>query len=214
MPTEIPEEGNSSYRLSEAHCPAYVLAGGKSSRFGTDKALVAIDGTPQLLRLQQQLLQAGHTVAFVSDRANRYAQLGIESLEDVESEAGPMSGLAAALVDRQAKLGEGWLLLVGCDQFLWQPAWFGELARRGAGNLHVVAFQSESRAAPAGFAQPVPAVYHTSLLPTVLDCLTRQQRSLRRLLPEIASCSVTTPSNPRQWTFNTPDELDELLRHQ
>ncbi len=53
------------------NCHAYLLAGGKSSRFGSNKALVTIDGQPLLLGLIASLKNTEHQVHVVADRVDR-----------------------------------------------------------------------------------------------------------------------------------------------
>ena len=122
--------------------PAYILCGGRSQRFGADKARVLIEGVPQLLRLSGALQRAGHEVRYVADRADRYRDLGVECLVDSRPDCGPMAGLECALQHRTAEIasyasltraGESdaiWaarLLVVSCDQAIWESSWSEEL---------------------------------------------------------------------------------------
>ena len=190
-------------KLEAASCPAYILAGGQSSRFGSDKALELIDGQPQLLRLQAMLQQLGHSVAVVADDGQRYRPLGISSLVDTHPHCGPMAGLARALLHRLETFGPGWLLLISSDQALWTSGWFDHLAA-GSQNPMVVVF-AEGR-----LLQPIPGIYHTRFLAELQPALESRRLSLRRLLEATAAATISASPNPRTWSFNTPDELARI----
>jgi molybdopterin-guanine dinucleotide biosynthesis protein A len=77
---------------------AVILAGGKSSRMGRDKAWLEV-GEQTLLARQIQLAQAaGATEIFVSGRAGVvYPAFGGRVLEDKFQAAGPLAGIECAL---------------------------------------------------------------------------------------------------------------------
>ena len=77
---------------------AVILAGGKSSRMGRDKAWLEV-GEQTLLARQIQLAQAaGATEIFVSGRAGvAYLVFGGRVLEDKFQAAGPLAGIERAL---------------------------------------------------------------------------------------------------------------------
>lgn len=76
-----------------------ILAGGHSSRFGSNKALFSPNGetlierAAHLLRplCRQVLVSASHT------NAEAYAFLGLDIVEDLHSDCGPLGGLEAML---------------------------------------------------------------------------------------------------------------------
>lgn len=83
---------------------AVILAGGKSSRMGQDKAqMLRPDGLTQLEHTQAQVAQLNPSFIMIS---------GSPDLPDVYPELGPLSGIHAAV----EKLSEGdALLVVPCD---------------------------------------------------------------------------------------------------
>lgn len=79
-----------------------ILCGGGSRRMGTDKALVDFDGMPLLMRHVEALRSLNLEVPiYVSSGTKRYEFLddcGVVYAPDVVTGAGPLSGLAGALI--------------------------------------------------------------------------------------------------------------------
>src|SRR2546423_1571312 len=75
----------------------YVLAGGESTRFGRDKALVEFDGQPMLLRMRELLGCVSGRVTVIAS-PERYAGLGVECIADRWPGEGPLGGILTALL--------------------------------------------------------------------------------------------------------------------
>jgi len=77
---------------------AVLLAGGKSSRFGTDKALAKIDGI-ELWRRQISLLRAlgPQEILVAAAEPPIWIEDQLQFVRDAMPSAGPLSGVAAAL---------------------------------------------------------------------------------------------------------------------
>jgi len=73
----------------------FVLAGGQSSRMGTDKSLALFNGIPLIQNALQILTAAGLNVRIAGSRSS----LGqfAEEVPDIYPEAGPLGGIHAAL---------------------------------------------------------------------------------------------------------------------
>jgi len=76
---------------------AFVLAGGKSSRMGCDKALLDFGGHPLLRRTLEMASSVTSNIRIVGDPA-KYAAFGTV-IADIYSERGPLGGIHAALVN-------------------------------------------------------------------------------------------------------------------
>lgn len=96
-----------------------VLAGGRSSRMGTDKARLLWHGTPLLLHMQNLLAEAGASQVIVS---GDYP--GVCSIPDVVIELGPLGGLASVT----DVLSDGLLIVVPVDMPLITPTALASLA--------------------------------------------------------------------------------------
>ncbi len=78
---------------------AVLLAGGRSTRMGRDKALLPLaDGRTLLARQLATLRAAGAAEVLVSARAEQHLPLaGTRLIPDLQPDRGPLAGLAAAL---------------------------------------------------------------------------------------------------------------------
>lgn len=75
---------------------AVILSGGSSTRMGSDKAVLTMNGETFLERMEKNLAQAGELLLSVRDEQD-YAQTGLKKVVDVYRESGPLAGLHAAL---------------------------------------------------------------------------------------------------------------------
>jgi molybdenum cofactor guanylyltransferase len=91
---------------------AVVLAGGKSSRMGCDKAWLEVGGQQLLARQIERVREAGAEEVFISGRADTdYAGFGVRVLHDEFAEVGPLAGIERALRAAQTRL----LLVLAVD---------------------------------------------------------------------------------------------------
>jgi molybdopterin-guanine dinucleotide biosynthesis protein A len=181
--------------------PVYILAGGRSSRFGCDKARAAVDGQPLLARLAERIAPAAARITVIADTPGKYADLGLRTLADLHPGGGPMSGLQAALHDST----QPWLLLLSCDLVLVRPAWIERLLAARAEQAMIVAFRHE-------LWEPLIALYHRRLLPEVDRRLRDGRRRMQSLLHDCGAIAIPIPEDwPAMNQANTPAELAAAL---
>src|SRR5258705_3142647 len=109
---------------------AYVLAGGGSTRFGRDKALVEIDGVPMLLRMRALVGGVCQAVTVIAPPL-RYAALGVPAVSDRWEGQGPLAGIITALLStNESGSGAEWNLIVGCDMPFLTREWLSYLFER------------------------------------------------------------------------------------
>jgi molybdenum cofactor guanylyltransferase len=75
-----------------------ILAGGKSSRMGSDKALLQLDGRPFVEHIALTLKAEFERVMLVANDPAAYAFLGLEIVGDVYQDCGPLGGIHSGLV--------------------------------------------------------------------------------------------------------------------
>lgn len=87
------------------------MAGGRSSRMGTDKAALLVDGVPLLERTAGIAMQSGLPVRVVGRESPLEWNLPeVSFMEDMVEDCGPMGGLLTALTNAETDI-----LLLACD---------------------------------------------------------------------------------------------------
>lgn len=178
-----------------------VLAGGRSSRMGRDKAALTYgDGTPQLERAMA--LIAPHVArGFVSVRADqagdpvraRFAQI-----RDTHDDIGPIAGLLAA----QAQHPEVAWLVLACDLPLLDEATLSHLTRERAPARTATAYRSSHDGLP----EPLCAIYEPHGRTALAAYVAAGRRCPREFLRGSDALLLDEP-NPRALdNVNTPQE--------
>lgn len=88
----------------------YVLAGGKSSRMGTDKGLLKFYGKPIIQIIVEQLQPAVSNTIIIS-KNEAYKKFGLEVIPDLINDKGPAGGIHAALSHTDSDK----IFVVSCD---------------------------------------------------------------------------------------------------
>jgi len=151
-----------------------VLAGGKSSRMGRDKALLELAGRPLIERAVSTLRQVCSDVFILSGLAalGQFAPL----VRDAHPECGPLGGVEAALLHSSGD----WVLIVPVDvPFLtadFLKAWVTDI---GAYDRARVALFTVD-----GVPQPTVCLLHREVLPYVQRALEAQKYRLLPVLQE------------------------------
>ena len=140
----------------------FVLVGGRSSRFGSDKAAHAIDGRPMALLVAEAIRPCVASVTLVGD-ASKYASFGLPAITDRTPRSGPLGGIVAALDHACAPL----CLIVACDMPRVGSAPLAALLREAArtGADAVVPKTGDGRL------QPLCAVYAKRAAPPLARAL-------------------------------------------
>lgn len=114
---------------------AVILAGGKSSRMGRDKAFLEIDGKTLLARQIAVARAAGALDVFISGRADtNYSAFDGLVLRDQFQQAGPLAGIERSLDAMATPL----LLVLAVDLPGMSPEYLRQLFARCEGHVGVI----------------------------------------------------------------------------
>ncbi len=185
---------------------ALVLAGGKSTRFGADKARYAVGGQPMIARVLEAAaavaaevrISVGQEGAPLPEPARR-----VRRVIDHYRDAGPLAGLHAGLHAATTP----WLLVVACDlPFLTADVLRILLASRAPEADAVVA------RAPDGRLHPLCACYHARTLPVAEAQLQAGRLAMHAFLDRLQKLRlVDLPEQPLR-NINTPSDLEPNAR--
>jgi len=204
----VQQRGCDVFDLTPNNYPAFILAGGQSRRFGSDKSLFEIEGQLQVVRLGKALTDAGHSVTIVGGNSDKLSGLGFPFLADQRPDSGPMMGVLSALL-HQLEIVASHCLIVTCDLAAWQPHWISALLGSSGQSNSKLPYCFSSTSGP----EPFPAIYHTDLVERLAAEIDSQQLSLRRFLTSCGfNAAAISKDLPAEWSFNTPDELQQVLR--
>lgn len=156
----------------------YILAGGHSSRFGSDKARALLAGQPLILHVQQELKSVSRSLTVVGRKPAQYADLGLECIPDLRADYGPLGGLYTALKDCQSQNKGPWILLASCDLWGVTQEQLKQLLEADRQGVQAIVWKHD-------FWEPLWALYHVSLIPELETCLKHQQLAMWKLLESI-----------------------------
>ena len=128
-----------------AQTEAFILAGGASSRMGTDKAQLLIEDQTFVERIADTLLTVTNTIRLVGGSENPQ----LPTVTDVYPQWGALGGLHAALSACRSE----WAIVVACDLPFVTSELFRSLAALRSNHDAVVPLQ------PDGRPQPLAALY-------------------------------------------------------
>lgn len=154
-----------------------VLAGGKSSRMGRNKALIEILGVPLLIRQIEKLSVVLEDSAEIMISVRERGELGLPPkaryVEDLIPNEGPLMGFYSCL--QQMKQGHTFLL--GVDLPRLDEVLLRDLLRDIEPSVGIVPGYENS-----DFFEPLAAIYPVEIQPLVADYLDSGKRSFQELI--------------------------------
>jgi molybdenum cofactor guanylyltransferase len=186
----------------------YILVGGKSSRFGSDKALVEVGGRALALRVADALDPVTGAVTLVGS-PEKYHHLGLRVIPDPLTDFGPLAGILAALEDSKS----AWNLSVACDMPGLSSEFLGFLLATARESQVDVVFPVDAQ----GRAEPLCAAYALNSREVIRRAMERGTRKVtaaldglrvRQLLP--ADYGRFDPDGRLFANLNSPADWEKL----
>jgi molybdenum cofactor guanylyltransferase len=178
-------------------CAGFVLAGGRSSRMGSDKALLPFKGATLVEYVAAQVHQAAGNVTLVADPA-RNSYLSYPVITDIYPARGTLSGIHAALAASDAE----WNLIVACDMPDVSASLLTSILERAeSGTAHAVI-----PAGPSGLPEPLCAAYNRRAIDAIERALDRDIRKVMDALIGLEIDLWQVPDSRHFHNLNTPAE--------
>ncbi len=197
-----------------------ILAGGKSSRMGTDKALLEYDGkqfieqiTEELSQFEERIIARGTNSGFSAELEEKW-----NVIPDIYPDHGPIGGLHAALSSCESDA----LFVITCDM----PLFNRELAERLCAEMqsgegletdtdgkHVDAYDVIISVGNNGKVHPLCGVYRKSVLSVLEEQILSDRNRVMEALQDLRVKYVTidSPDQEKQLAnINTPQEYEAL----
>jgi molybdopterin-guanine dinucleotide biosynthesis protein A len=201
-----------AFTLDRTNIPGVVLAGGRSSRMGQDKASVMLGGRSLLQHAVERLSPQVSAIAINSDKA---PDIGIPLISDViPGKAGPMAGIHAAMTYAAALASVSHVVTVSVDSPFFPP----DLVEWLAGAIDAPG--KIAIAASEGRSHPVFGLWPVSLAGDLETWMaTDEKRRVRDFLSRHDVTEISFPLQPTHanlldpfFNVNTPDDLVEAER--
>ncbi|HLY39610.1 MAG TPA: molybdenum cofactor guanylyltransferase [Terracidiphilus sp.] len=143
----------------------FVLAGGRSSRMGSDKALLQLGGRPLISYALESLRRAGVTasIAGAASALDTFAPV----IRDEKPLLGPLSGVCAALAATEARL----CIFLAVDAPFIPPSLIRYIVRHAEVRGAAITLTTVN-----GFTQTFPAVIDRAVLPQLRASLESEVR--------------------------------------
>ncbi len=182
----------------------YVLAGGKSTRMGADKALLLSDGVALAQRVAAIVHKAAGNATLVGE-PEKYASLGYPVIPDLRSGLGPLGGMEAALRHSASE----WNLMAACDMTSLQGDFLESLCSE-AGQLPLET-DCLVPVGPDARPQPLSALYRRRCLAAFSQALDRNQRKVTDVVNSLKVCFWHTTDSQSFQNVNTPEDWNEYV---
>ena len=184
-----------------------ILAGGKNSRMGSDKAILDLDGEPFIKRIAGVLNSVFESTIIISDKVDDYKFLGLPIYPDIYKNCGPLGGIHTALSNVKTDL----VFVVSCDLPMIKPEIIRQLLTFTNDSTNVIIPTYQDRI------QPLCGIYSLNSISSLETYITSGGRkvldfinSLKPVIVPFNSFSFTDRKNPFI-NVNTLEEYKTLI---
>ena len=179
---------------------AFILIGGKSERFGSEKWRANINGKSVLDRIWDACMHFEERVVIGKEKPKNFKKPFI--CDQLEIQA-PINGLYTAIQYSQ----HDWIQLVSCDLPLIEADVFQMLWNSNAQESDIVIPFSNNRY------QVTCALYHKRTLNYLESAINENDFSLLSLIKNLKITKVNFNSDKRFWNMNTKKNLVEITTY-
>ncbi len=185
---------------------AFILAGGRSTRMGREKAWLEIEG---ITLLERALMRARDLTSqvWIVGQAAKFSSHG-PVIEDVYRDRGPLGGIHAVLSKSTSELN----LIMAVDLPFLETTFLRYLIAEARGN-HAVVTVAESE----GRWQPLCAVYRPAFAGPAEQALLKSENRIDALFSQVETRIISQTELAREGfvenmfhNLNTPEDVESL----
>lgn len=187
---------------------AIVLAGGKSQRFGTDKAQLRLNGKWLLQQILETLATLSDDLLVVTDKRIELTSLTVRIVPDAYPGTGPLGGIYSGLQAMHYQHG----LVVACDMPFLNLSLLRYMIVLSADFDAVIPRIQDNT-------EPLHAIYSKACIHPIEDLLQQGKLRIAKLFPKIRVRYVTEseldlfdPEHMSFFNINTRDDLELAQR--
>lgn len=187
--------------ITKKQVTGIILAGGKSSRMGTDKGFLTLHNELFINRIIKALESLVGEIIIVSDN-NDYNRLGVQCVEDEIKNAGPLSGVYSGLKASKTVYN----LVLSCDIPLINTKVLKKLLNGIDVSTDIIQIVSQ------GKAMPLIALYKKKCEKVFLKLLQQEERRMYFAIKQCNLKNIILEPEDDVYTrnINTPEEYKRL----
>ena len=183
-----------------------ILAGGSSSRFGQDKALIEIGGEALIERVASRLGKVTDDLFVVGNGLSRFRHLGLRLVEDLVDGMGALGGIYTALDAAEHPR----VFVAGCDMPFLDLNLIRYMFLLSPGYDVVMPYVR-------GEAEPMHAIYGKACILPIQELIRAGERRIIAFLPQVQvrdvrddEIGIFDPQNRSFFNLNTPHDLARM----
>lgn len=170
---------------------AFIIAGGKSTRFGEDKALYIYRGKPLIEHVIERIKPVFETISIIADDAERFSYLGHPCYRDIIPGLGPLGGLHTAL----KRAGTDSVFVFACDMPECSPGLIRYMISQSAGHDATIPVKH-------GYHERLHAIYRQSCITAIEKRINKGERQFSSFFEDV---SIREIRDDEIWKFGDPD---------
>lgn len=177
--------------IQKKHITGIILAGGKSSRMGTDKGFIKLNNKPFIQYSIDALKPITSKILIVSDNT-LYDKFKLQRITDITKNAGPISGIYSGLKASKTHYN----LILSCDIPLITSSVLERLINAAENSFEIIQIEND------GKTMPLIGLYKRSVKDTFKKCLEQDERRLRVAIKSCNYKNVVLDKTQQHTTLN------------
>lgn len=179
-----------------------ILAGGQSSRMGSDKGLISLNGALFIEHVINALKPLVKTIIIVSNNPE-YDRFGYQRVMDIIRDSGPLAGLYTGLSYSDTDNN----LVLSCDVPLIKTLVLEPLLNPVYNDFDVVQLQSKNKT------MPLIASYKKACMHKCLELLNSGEKRLQEAVRQLSAKTIIVESglDPYIENINTSNQLNNII---
>ncbi len=152
-----------------------ILAGGKSLRYGKDKAFALFNGIPLIKRVTSVMKQVFEEVIIIANEDKKYLNEEIPIFKDVIKGLGPIGGILTGILNMKNYAG----FFVACDMPFLNPFLIRYMVQIRNGFDVVIPKIGKN-------IEPLHAIYTKRCIPFIQESISQKRYSIRSFFPNVS----------------------------
>ena len=178
-----------------------ILAGGKSSRMGSDKAMLTYNGK-KLIEYSIGLMKLVCNTVIISASNANYLAFNLPMVSDNYSNIGPLAGLEASLRHSETRIN----LIAPCDNPFLNVEFLNTILNNSENYDAVIPISND------GKTEPLTGYYSREILPVIVQQIEKGDYKVQNLLKIIHTKYVLVTDKTLINNINTPNDLKSIVQ--